>query len=161
MESQTKDKLGQIERYIEFNLGTERYAVTLLQVLEVISIPQTTPVPNSPPYTLGVMNLRGKIISIIDIRKKLNIPPLEKNDEVAVIIINLGETNIGIIVDSINRVLSVNESELDNAVEIQGQINAKYIKGVYHSEEKLTFLIDPYELFKKDLPSLNKLDEVA
>lgn len=139
------------QRYIEFNIGVERYALELLTVLEVISIPTTTPVPNSPAYMVGLMNLRGKIISIVDVRKKLGIKALENNAESAVIILKVRDTSIGIIVDSINRVLQVGKNDVDNALEIKGQSNAQFIDGIYHKEEKMTFLLSPYKLFAADI----------
>lgn len=146
-----KDHNYETQRYIEFNIGVERYALELLTVLEVISIPTTTPVPNSPSYMVGLMNLRGKIISIVDVRKKLGIKPLEDNSEAAVIILKVKETSIGIIVDSINRVLQVGKNDVDNALEIKGQSNAQFIDGIYHKEEKMTFLLSPFKLFASDI----------
>jgi len=100
---------------------------------------------------VGLMNLRGKIISIVDVRKKLGIKPLDNNSESAVIILKVKETSIGIIVDSINRVLQVGKNDVDNALEVRGQSNAQFIDGIYHKEEKMTFLLSPYKLFAADI----------
>ena len=74
MEHQEK-KNESAQRYLQFDLGNERYAIALLNVKEVIPLPETTPLPDSPSYYIGIMNLRGQIISIMDFRKKLNIKP--------------------------------------------------------------------------------------
>ena len=129
-------------RYLEFDLGEEHYAVKLLLVREVIPVPETTPIPKSPSYFLGIMNLRGHVISIVDLRKKLAISPKENNTESAVIIVDVNDVQIGVIVDSINRVLSVTEKTISNVPEINTQVNAKYIEGVHRQEDKLTVLLD-------------------
>jgi len=130
------------KRYLQFDLGSECYAIHLLTVLEVIPIPETTPLPNSPNYYVGIMNLRGRIISIIDLRKKLNISSKKEGLEEAVVIVNLGDIAIGVIVDSINKVLNLDYSNVTEVPEIKSQINAKYVDGVYQQEGNLTILLD-------------------
>ncbi|MFZ4714722.1 MAG: chemotaxis protein CheW [Bacteriovoracaceae bacterium] len=132
-----------MEKYLEFSLGTENYAIPLLRVKEVIPVPQTTVVPNSPNYFKGIMNLRGLIISIIDLRAKLGINT-KKNEHVeeAVIIVDVDGYNIGLIVDSINHVLSFSLDKVSEIPEVKSQNNAQYIMGVYRSENSLTVLLD-------------------
>jgi purine-binding chemotaxis protein CheW len=130
------------ERYLQFDLGVESYAIHLLSVKEVIPRPDTTPLPNSPSFYLGIMNLRGQIISIVDLRKKLNIDPKKEDVEEAVVIIEFEGVGIGVVVDSINRVLNIATSSVSEVPEVSTQINAKYIEGVYQGEESLTILLD-------------------
>ncbi len=140
-EEELKDKGN--ERFIEFSLGTEDYCIPLLMVKEVISVPDTTPIPNAPSYFLGVMNLRGQVISIIDLRKKLGIKNQDPPTEEAVIIVDLGGIFIGVIIDSINKVLDFNmKNEVEQVPEIESRSNAKYITGVYKKEKGLTILLD-------------------
>ena len=141
-ESEKKSSGGNEERYLQFDLGKETYAVTLLSVKEVVTVPDTTPLPNSPIYFKGIMNLRGQIISIIDLRNKLNIKPKEIDNEEAVIIIEIKGVSIGLIVDSINSVLNISMQNVSEVPEVSSQINAKYIEGVYHSDKNLTILLD-------------------
>ncbi len=129
------------ERYLQFNLGNEVYAIPLLNVKEVIPVPNTTPVPNIPAYYKGIMNLRGQIISILDLRKKLNIKPNEDLEE-AVVIVELQGLNIGVIVDSINRVLHLQKEEVGEIPEVSSQINTRFIEGVYKGADALTILLD-------------------
>lgn len=131
-----------LERCIQFDLGNEAYAIHLLAVKEVIPKPETTPLPNCPSYYIGIMNLRGQIISIIDLRKKLKIKPKEEGLEEAVIIIEIDGVGIGVVVDSINRVLNVSNSSVIEVPEVNSQVNAKYIEGVHQGEDGLTVLLD-------------------
>ncbi len=132
----------QLDRFIEFSLGTEDYAVPLLMVREVISIPETTPIPKAPKHFVGLMNLRGQVISIVDLRNKLNIKATDSTLDNAVIIIDFEGVNIGIIVDSINKVLAFAKEDIQEMPELQSQVNSDYILGVYKKEDGLTVLLD-------------------
>ncbi len=139
-----KDNLTSTDqnRYIEFSLGDEDYAIPLLMVKEVISIPDTTPIPKAPKHFVGLMNLRGQVISIVDLRTKLNIKPTELETDNAVIIVDFQGVNIGVIVDSINRVLAFTNSEVQEMPELEFQVRADYISGVFKKDEGLTVLLD-------------------
>jgi purine-binding chemotaxis protein CheW len=130
-----------LNRYLEFCLGEEEYAIPLLMVREVISVPETTPIPKSPPHFLGIMNLRGQIISVVDMRKKLKLVAKAEKEE-AVIIVDIGGINIGVVVDSINKVLAFSQEEICEMPEIEQQINTQYILGVFKKEHSLTILLD-------------------
>ncbi|MFN8369272.1 MAG: chemotaxis protein CheW [Bacteriovoracaceae bacterium] len=142
LEDGKKESKTTNERYLQFSLGKETYAIQLLAVKEVIPPPDTTPLPNSPSYYIGIMNLRGQIISIIDLRKKLNIVPQKEHLEEAVIIVQVGTVGIGLIVDSINKVLNIASNSISEVPEVSSQVNAKYIEGVYQEEKNLTILLD-------------------
>ena len=132
-------------KYLQFNLGQEKYALELSCVKEVISIPDTTPIPNAKPYYRGVMNLRGQIISIIDLRDKLHVKKGEDLKEQAVIIVELNELAIGVIVDSINKVIMAYDNEISDVPGLQSQVNSKFIEGVHKSDE-LTMLLNFYSI---------------
>lgn len=131
-----------INRYLEFVLGTEKYAVPLLSIKEVIPLPETTVLPNCPDYFIGIMNLRGQIISIIDLRKKLKIKSAVSNLEEAVVIVDFDTISVGLIVDSIERVITFDETKLSDVPQIKSQINAKFIKGIFKDNENLTIILD-------------------
>lgn len=144
-------------RYLEFSLGDEVFAIPLLQVRELISIPETTPIPNSPAHFLGIMNLRGQVISVVDLRKKMKITEQEGNSEQAVIIIEINGINMGVVVDSINKVLNFSESEVQDVPEIESQVNSEYIDGVYKQESNLVILMNLEKVLSlKDIKILQK-----
>lgn len=151
-----------LNRYIEFGLGEEDYAIPLLMVREVISVPDTTPIPKAPAHFLGIMNLRGQVISIVDLRKKLKITPNESGKDQAVIIVDFSGMNIGIVVDSINKVLTVHESDKQSMPELESQLNSSYIVGVHKKEDGLTVLLDVAKCLDiKDLQILGQFQEAA
>lgn len=141
-ESTATETANDYVRFIQFDLGTEGYAIQLLMVKEVIPVADTTHIPNSPSHYVGIMNLRGQIISIVDLRKKLNIKPKTEGLEEAVIIVEYDGIGIGVIVDSINKVLNIGCKEVTEVPEVNTQVNAKYIQGVYQGEDSLTIMLD-------------------
>lgn len=154
--------LENANRYIEFSLGHERYAVPLMMVREVISVPTPTPIPNSAPHFLGIVNLRGSIISIIDLRTKLKIKKNPDLHEESVIIIDAGISLMGIIVDSINKVLTFNEGDLSDMPAVETQVDAGFISGIYKSEKDLVVLLDIAKVLDvKDREALTKASRAA
>lgn len=148
-----------IERYLEFKLGTENYAVQLLKIKEVIPHPETTPLPNGPSHFLGIMNLRGQIISVVDLRKKLKIAVNDEESENAVIIMNFDGISIGLVVDSIDKVLNVSKSEISEVPEVESAVNGKYIQGIYKQEDNLIVLLNLEKVLNID--ELKRLQEKA
>jgi len=143
-------------RFLCFSLGSEEFAIPLLSVREVIAMPEITPVPQTPPHFLGIMNLRGQVISVMDLRTKLSIKP-DPKAETAIIICDLNPNSIGIVVDSINSVLNPSAKEISEKPEIQSQKNTEYIQGVFRSHDKLILLLDVAKtLGSGDLQALSK-----
>jgi purine-binding chemotaxis protein CheW len=122
-------------------MGKEDFAMPLLQVREVIAIPEVTPVPFTPSHFLGVMNLRGQVISVFDLRKKFGIIPNESAEK-AVIICDLSPLCIGMLVDSINSVLSPTPEQLSVNPDIQTSLGKDLITHVHTENQKLTLIID-------------------
>jgi purine-binding chemotaxis protein CheW len=129
------------DRYMSFSLGKEEYAIPLLSVREVIAMPTVTPIPGAPAHFVGIMNLRGQVISIVDLRKKLGIKP-ESTDETAVIICDLAPVYIGVVVDAINQVIGPAPEELSDKPDLQAGRSAEHIKAIYRTEDSMVLLID-------------------
>lgn len=152
---------AELSRFIEFSLGKEDYAIPLLMVREVISVPETTPIPKSPTHFLGIMNLRGQVISVVDLRKKLKVEN-KKDSEEAVIIVDIGGMNIGVVVDSINKVLAFSSDEVSEMPEVEHQVNTHFIFGVYKKENSLTVLLDIAKVLDlKDIEAINSHKKAA
>lgn len=150
---------GKADRYLVFILGEETYAMPLLEVREVIAVPETTAVPNSPEYFSGIMNLRGQVISIFDLRKKLNIKPMDKASENAVIIIDINGVNVGIVVDEVNSVQSIGPDEMGEAPQMEKKHVNKYLYGVARKNERLVLLIELKKVL--DIEDFEKIKAVA
>jgi purine-binding chemotaxis protein CheW len=129
------------ERFIRFSLSEDEYAIPLLKVREVIAMPDITPVPQTPSYFLGIINLRGQVITVIDLRVRLGLKA-ERGDEMAVIITDLGGTGVGIVVDSINSVLTPDAGEVSEKPNLAQNKAADYITGVFRKEKGLVLFLD-------------------
>jgi purine-binding chemotaxis protein CheW len=129
------------KRFLVFSLGAEDYAIPLLSVKEVVALPDTTRVPHTPPYFLGIMNLRGQVISIFDLRLKLGMKA-ENTSETAVVICDFSPLCFGVVVNSVNSVLPLAEDEIKDKPEIESRHNSEYITGVTKVKDKLILLLD-------------------
>lgn len=137
---------GTGERFLRFSLGEEEYAIPLLRVREVIAVPEVTPIPQTPNYFLGVINLRGQVITVVDMRTKLGIKPLN-GPEMAVVICDLGAISLGVVVDSINSVITPKAAEISDRPEVKNQKAMEYITSVYRHDQGLVLLLDIAKLF--------------
>lgn len=148
-EQQIKPKTARGEndqRYIAFSLGSEQYAIPLLQAKEFIGVTEPTPVPQTPDYFKGIINLRGQVISVIDLRSKLRLSKSEtkpgNSNESSIIILDLKDLYLGMIVDSINSVLALTDDELGPPPTIEHSEHGRYIIGVARKDNKLTLILD-------------------
>ncbi|MEO5969687.1 MAG: chemotaxis protein CheW [Bdellovibrionia bacterium] len=128
-------------RYLCFSVGTEEYAVSISKVREVIALPEVTPMPHTPSYFLGIMNLRGQVISVVDLRRKLNIKPLN-GPEISVIICDLESLCVGFVVDSINSVLAPLPEEISEKSELSTGGSVAYISGIYKKDKRIALILD-------------------
>ena len=127
-------------RYICFNLGNQEYGVPLLSIKEVLGLPEVTPIPQCPSYFLGIMNLRGKVISVMDLRIKIGLKP-QNNTETSVMILDLGEQLLGVVVDKVNAVITINMKDITEAPKMEETKATDYIESVYRHNEQLILLI--------------------
>lgn len=143
MEHQTSEnKSSSLDRYLAFTLGSEHYAIPLLTVREVVAMPEITKVPNTPPHFLGIINLRGQVISIVDLRSKFKIKTDEAKQETAVVIVNTEELCIGVVVDSVDSVLPLSAKDIQERPQIESAVSSEYITGVTEQQNSLIILID-------------------
>jgi purine-binding chemotaxis protein CheW len=154
-EKSQKTFRAEAEKYMEFSLGGECYAIPLLRVKEVIAPTNCTPIPNSPPYMLGLINLRGQVLSVFDLRKKLNVKPRENTEEEAVIIIDLNPMYFGVKVDSINTVLALGSEEVSEVPEAMAT-KSNYMSGIYRAANKLVILMDIEKVLGSDILQTQK-----
>lgn len=143
-------------RFLSFSLGTEEYAVPLLSVREVIAIPEFTPIPYTPAHFLGIMNLRGQVISVIDLRTKFAIKPVGK-EETSVIICDIAPYVLGVVVDSVNSVLNPKPEDISPRPDIESNRNTEFISAVYRKDKHLVLILDIYKtLTAEDRSAMNK-----
>lgn len=143
--AQASKEKGREDRHLIFCLGAEEYSVPLLKVKEVIEIPDITPMPHTPPYYLGIMNLRGQVISIIDLNMKLKGVRQELGKKNAVIILDFDSFCLGIAVNTVNRVLAISHEEIRARPMIESTENIEYIEGVVHRDKKMILILNVHK----------------
>lgn len=139
----------EVNRFLNFTLGEEEFAIPLLSVKEVIAVPETTPIPHTPPHFLGIMNLRGQVISIIDLRKKFSMTA-KNTEETSVIILDLKTQFLGVVVDSVNSVLAIKNSEVLEKPMIESSKSTEYITGVFRKNDHLVLLLDIFKTLSQE-----------
>lgn len=147
-------------RYLAFSLCEEQYAIPLLEVKEVIAMTEATPIPYAPPYFKGIINLRGQVISVIDLRSKLKLTKSDPKSETSIIILDLAPLCLGVIVDSINSVLALSPEEMSPAPDMESSHPEQYLTGVARKDNRLTLLLDIRStLSVEDLKSLKSQNQ--
>lgn len=132
-------------RYLIYKAGDEHYGIEIKYVTEIINITQITKVPGLPDYFKGIINLRGSIIPVIDVRLRFNIDEVEYSERTCVIIANIDEMDIGLIVDSVSEVLTIPDHNILPPPEINKSSN-RFISGIGKAGEYIIFLIDYHRL---------------
>ncbi|SDD45605.1 chemotaxis protein CheW [Sporomusa acidovorans] len=133
---------GDDVQLVVFKLGREEYGISILQVQEIKRITEITRVPHSPDYIKGVMNLRGSVLPVIDLKKRLNLPPQDYTDDTRIIIIKVEEITVGMIVDAVSEVTTINQNSIEPPQAVVGGIAADYLSGVGKMENRLLILLN-------------------
>ncbi|MCX7708977.1 MAG: chemotaxis protein CheW [Clostridia bacterium] len=136
-------------RFLTFTLGRESYGIEIRYVTEIIGIQQITEVPELPEYIRGIINLRGKIIPVMDVRLRFKKDFREYNDRTCVIVIDISDLSIGLIVDSVSEVISIPDSEIVVPPEMNKD-SSKYIKGIGKVGSEVKLLLDCERLLNED-----------
>ncbi|MCX7772491.1 MAG: chemotaxis protein CheW [Clostridia bacterium] len=141
-------------KYLTFTLGTEVYGIEIRYVTEIIGIQPITEVPELPAYMRGIINLRGKIIPVMDVRLRFKKPAKEYNDRTCIIVVDIGEMSIGLIVDMVSEVLSIPGENIVDPPVINKEGN-RYIKGIGKAGNDVKLLLDCHSLLnEQDIESI-------
>jgi purine-binding chemotaxis protein CheW len=138
-----EESAGNLLQLVVFQLGDEEFVVEIMQVQEIIRMPEITRIPQSPEYVEGVINLRGKIVVVINLGMRFGLQLKELDENSRIIIVEVGDSVVGMIVDSVSEVLRLPEANVEPAPEIiKAKIHADYLKGVGKLDDRLLILLD-------------------
>lgn len=146
----------EVFQWVTFKLENEVYGVNVMQVQEVLRYTEIAPVPGAPDYVLGIINLRGNVVTVIDTRLKFGLMPAEITDNSRIIIIEAEKQVVGILVDSVAEVVYLKASEIDDAPSVGTEESARFIQGVCNRKDDLLILVDLNKLL-----SDNEWDELS
>ncbi|MBI5524375.1 MAG: purine-binding chemotaxis protein CheW [Desulfarculus sp.] len=127
--------------YLTFSLGVESYGVDILQVQEIIGMPRLTRLPRAPEYMLGVMNLRGMVVPVLDMRLKLNLTQ-DENSEAVVVVLRVGDKIMGAVVDSVRDVVQLAEEQIQTPPDFAGGLRRDYLRGLCHLDDQMIILLE-------------------
>ena len=134
--------LEEREQYVTFVIEEETYGVDILKVQEIVGMTKITTVPNLDHYMKGVINLRGKVVPVVDMRIKFNMPEREYDQVTVILIVEVKGREIGMIVDSVSDVVEIPLSKIQDTPHFKASINIDYIKGIGNMDDVLVILLD-------------------
>ena len=131
-----------ILQYVTFKLAKESYGINVMQVKEVLRYTEIAPVPGAPSYVLGIINLRGSVVTVIDTSQRFGLPTAEITDNTRIVIIEAEGHEIGILVEAVSEVVYLKQSEIETAPNVGNDESSKFIQGVCNRNNELLILVD-------------------
>jgi len=129
-------------KYLTFFLDTEVYGIEILKVREIIGIIDITPIPKSPDYLKGIINLRGKVIPVVDLRLKFSMDAVDYTHETCIIVVEVNDTHLGIVVDTVSEVLDIKNRDIEEPGSFGNTIDSNYMLGLGKIKNKIIILLD-------------------
>lgn len=133
---------NEVIQWVTFRLAEETYGINVMEVQEVLRVSEIAPVPGAPHYVLGIINLRGNVVTVIDTRIRLGLTTTEVTDSTRIVIIEGAKHVVGILVDCVAEVVDLPMSEVESAPSVGNDESAKYIQGVASRDSELLILVD-------------------
>lgn len=153
------DHIVQGGKFLSFFLGKEEYAIEILKVQEIIGLMAITPVPRMPEYIRGVLNLRGKIVPVMNLRSRFGLLPVEDTEETCIIVVQDEQYLMGIVVDKVSEVADINGEDIEEVPSLGTATHKDYLAGIGKSKDSVKMIMDVHEVLF-DLPeevlSVNK-----
>ena len=137
-------------QYLTFRLLDEEYGVEILRVQEIKNYSHITPIPNTPAFIKGAMNLRGTVVPVIDLRSKFNMPVIEYNQYTVIIVVTIDTRVVGLIVDAVSDVLNIGEEEFEPAPSFGTGVDTSFMTGLAKSGDRLITLLNIKQLIGLD-----------
>ncbi|WP_435104301.1 chemotaxis protein CheW [Arhodomonas sp. AD133] len=141
---------GAVTQWVTFTLDDETYGIGVMQVQEVLPLSEIAPVPGAPPYVMGIINLRGNVVTVIDTRMRFGLPQKEPEESNRIVVIEAGDHVAGILVDSVAEVTYVRDGEIDTAPNVGNEDASRYIYGVVSRDDDLLILVDVNRLLSRE-----------
>lgn len=149
---------SELIQLVTFELAEEEFAINILNVQEIIRLLPITRVPNTPSFVDGVINLRGKVIPVIDMRRRFKLPPKEYTSNTRIIVMNLKTQTVGFVLDAVSEVLRLPLSVIEDPPAVVAGIGSEYLDGVGKLQDRLLILLDLEKLLlAKEHSALNKM----
>lgn len=151
MKGQNPKTEHEVIQWVTFKLDDEVYGINVLQVQEVVRLPEIAPVPGAPHSVMGIINLRGNVVTVIDTRQRFGLSAREPDDATRIVIIEVENQVIGILVDSVAEVVNLSTADIETTPNLgEDNESSKYIQGLYSSNDEILILVDVNKLLTED-----------
>ncbi len=162
MKEETQNKSTEIIQLVSFRIDNEEYGVDILKVQEINRMLEITKVPNAPDFIEGVVNLRGKIIPVVNLRKRLNMETIEASSTTRIIVVEVLETTVGFIVDEVHEVLRIPTNITEAPPSIVAGTRSEFIKSVAKLDDRLLILLDLEKILRlEEIKELENMEVEA
>ena len=135
-----------VAQWVTFRLDCDTYGINVMQVQEVLRVSEITPVPGSPDFVLGIINLRGHVVTVVDARRRFNLPAIAASDDSRIVITETGGQVVGMLVDSVAEVLELRADQVETAPNVGNDESTRFVQGVCSHSGELLILIDLNQL---------------
>lgn len=146
-------------KFLTFLLGDEEYGIEILTVREIIGLLPVTAVPEMPAYVRGLVNLRGKVIPVVELRKKFGMEPVPDTDQTCIIVVHTHDTMLGVVVDQVSEVLDIPVTDVVDPPRLGDDMNAEFLLGIGKNQGRVSLLLDVKAVFGAE--SLAALPQMA
>jgi len=137
-------------KFLTFNIENEEYGIEIKHVTEIIGIQNITDLPDMPDYVKGVINLRGKVIPVIDVRLRFGIEERDHDERTCIIVVNIDNTAVGLIVDQVSEVIDIAENDIEPPPRVQKSTGSRFIQGLGKIDAAVKILLDVQKLLYEE-----------
>jgi len=141
---------GESRQHVSFFLDEEEYGIEILKVQEIIRFAELTRIPQSPPFIEGVLNLRGKVVPVMDLRTRFSMPRAERDRSTRIIVVDVANKVMGMIVDAVSGVLQIEDDQIAPPPPMGSKIDTDYIQGMARIDDRLMILLDVDKILSTD-----------
>ncbi len=149
MKESAEKQVQASQQFLTFLLEDQEYGLEIFKIREIRGYAPVTPIPNVPAHVRGVMNLRGTVLPVIDLRMKFHLPAVDYNKFTVIVIATVGEKTVGLLVDAVSDVLMVAPEAMRDAPDFGTAVDTRFINGVFESRERLTVALNLEELLSE------------
>lgn len=148
---ETKTGMNELIQLVSFSLSNEEYGVEVLSVREIIRMPSITKMPNTPYFVEGIINLRGKVIPIINLRKQFGLPEDVYNSQTRIMVMDVAGGLVGLVVDAVSEVIRIRSEEIQPPPPlVSGNVSQEFIAGVFNHAERMLIIMDIARIFSQE-----------
>lgn len=158
--SEDRSVVGAGKQFVSFLLSGEEYAIDIMRVQEIIRISSITKVPRMPDFVEGVINLRGKVIPVVDLRTRFSLEKQEDDKHSRIVVVEIAGKITGLIVDSVSQVLNISDDEIDPAPSVGSKVGSEFILGMGKVDERLIILLEIDKILSgQELSELKEVED--